>query len=211
MTTSYITLLTNPSHHSFVLIVHFHAELTGDVDICADTTDSEDEKEDRNSLVSDNFFGMSRELRNLILENTELLATTKNALNIVKDELIANVDDLSSEQEILREEILSLKGVYNKLKGRIKELEDDPKKTKGDLEKKSQQAQEGENGDDVHMAQRKRFPTWATRQKLTTSCTMTLRQRKHRRSVKRRVRSSISRLEPTLRKMTAEERDMWTV
>ena len=93
------------------MIVHIHAELTGDVDICADTTDSEDEKEDRNSLVSDNFFGMSRELRNLILENTELLATTKNALNIVKDELIANVDDLSSEQEILREEILSLKGV----------------------------------------------------------------------------------------------------
>mgnify|MGYP002153709218 FL=1 len=92
------------------MIVHFHAELTGDVDICADTTDSEDEKEDRNSLVSDNFFGMSRELENLILENTEQLAT-KNALNIVKDELIANADDLSSEQEILREEILSLKGV----------------------------------------------------------------------------------------------------
>ena len=48
---------------------------------------------------------------NLILENTEQLATTKSALNIVKDELIANVDELSSEQEILREEILSLKGV----------------------------------------------------------------------------------------------------
>ena len=47
---------------------------------------------------------------NLILENTEQLAT-KNALNIVKDELIANVDELSSEQEILREDILSLKGV----------------------------------------------------------------------------------------------------
>ena len=42
--------------------------------------------------------------------NTEQLATT-NALNIVKGDLIANVDELSSEQEILREEILSLKGV----------------------------------------------------------------------------------------------------
>ena len=61
------------------------------------------------------------------------------------------------------------------------------------------------------MAQRKRFTTWATRQKLTTSCSRTLRQRKQRRGVKRNVRSRISRLEPTLRKMTAEEMDMWTV
>ena len=38
--------------------------------------------------------GMGKEVENLILENTELLAT-KNALNIVKDDLIAKVDDLS--------------------------------------------------------------------------------------------------------------------
>ena len=32
--------------------------------------------------------GMSREVENLIMENSELLAT-KNALNVVKDDLIA--------------------------------------------------------------------------------------------------------------------------
>ncbi|KAL4230890.1 MAP-kinase scaffold [Mactra antiquata] len=132
------------------------ADLIGDVDYGADITDSEDEKEERNSNVSDNFFGMSRELENLILENTELLAT-KNALNIVKDDLIAKVDELSSEQEILKEEIQSLKGVKDKLQGRIKDLEEEVKKTKEELEKKVQQAQEGENEDDVPMAQRKRF------------------------------------------------------
>ncbi|XP_053399038.1 C-Jun-amino-terminal kinase-interacting protein 4-like isoform X18 [Mercenaria mercenaria] len=144
------------------------ADLIGDVDYGADITgravnpadyassDSEDEKDERGSNVSDNFFGMSRELENLILENTELLAT-KNALNIVKDDLIAKVDEMSSEQEILKGEIQSLKAVKDKLQGRIKDLEEELKKTKEELEKKSQQAQEGETEDDVPMAQRKRF------------------------------------------------------
>ena len=35
--------------------------------------------------------GMSREVENLIMENSELLAT-KNALNVVKDDLIARLD-----------------------------------------------------------------------------------------------------------------------
>ncbi|XP_052794690.1 C-Jun-amino-terminal kinase-interacting protein 4-like isoform X3 [Mya arenaria] len=132
------------------------ADLIGDVDYGADITDSDEEREDRNSTVSDNFFGMSRELENLILENTELLAT-KNALNIVKDDLIAKVDELSSEHEIFREEINSLRAVKDKLQGRIKELEDDLKKAKEEMEKKTQQQQEAENEDDVPMAQRKRF------------------------------------------------------
>ena len=62
-----------------------------------------------------------------------------------KRSLITQTLWYTSEQEILREEILSLKGVKDKLQGRIKELEDDLKKTKDDLEKKSQQATEGEN------------------------------------------------------------------
>jgi hypothetical protein len=37
---------------------------------------------------------MGREVENLIKENTELLET-KNALNIVKNDLIARVDELS--------------------------------------------------------------------------------------------------------------------
>jgi hypothetical protein len=40
------------------------------------------------------FSGMGKEVENLIMENNELLAT-KNALNIVKDDLIAKVDELT--------------------------------------------------------------------------------------------------------------------
>lgn len=41
-----------------------------------------------------NCLGMGKEVENLIRENTELLET-KNALNIVKNDLIAQVDQLS--------------------------------------------------------------------------------------------------------------------
>ncbi|KAL3234015.1 hypothetical protein MRX96_022769 [Rhipicephalus microplus] len=51
--------------------------------------------------VTDNIFGMGKEVENIIMENIELLAT-KNALNIVKDDLIARVDLLTSEKEILQ-------------------------------------------------------------------------------------------------------------
>lgn len=40
------------------------------------------------------YLGMGKEVENLIKENTELLAT-KNALNIVKDDLIIKVDELT--------------------------------------------------------------------------------------------------------------------
>ena len=49
------------------------------------------------ALIESNFYfivGMGKEVENLITENNELLAT-KNALNIVKDDLIAKVDELT--------------------------------------------------------------------------------------------------------------------
>ncbi|CAG2203619.1 JIP4 [Mytilus edulis] len=84
------------------------ADIIGDVDFGADITgrevnpgdyassdsENEDDQNERRSTVSDNFFGMGKELENIILENTELLET-KNALNIVKDDLIAKVDELT--------------------------------------------------------------------------------------------------------------------
>ncbi|KAL8585682.1 hypothetical protein ACOMHN_053180 [Nucella lapillus] len=117
--------------------------------------EEEGDKENDADSVSDNFFGMGKELENLILENTELLAT-KNALNIVKDDLIAKVDELTSEQEILREEMCSLQAVRGRLQQRISQLEEELKKTKEDMEKKNQATRE-EDEDDVPMAQRKRF------------------------------------------------------
>ncbi|MCP9259208.1 C-Jun-amino-terminal kinase-interacting protein 4 [Dirofilaria immitis] len=107
---------------------------------------------------------MGREVENLIKENTELLET-KNALNIVKNDLIARVDELSrdlklfinyddtySEQDILREEIRSLEMVRSKMNERIKELESEVRDLKDKLEIRSEDDQE-----DLPMAQRKRF------------------------------------------------------
>ena len=48
----------------------------------------------RNSCIFSTSTGMGKEVENLITENNELLAT-KNALNIVKDDLIAKVDELT--------------------------------------------------------------------------------------------------------------------
>ncbi|GAB1604627.1 C-Jun-amino-terminal kinase-interacting protein 4-like [Argonauta hians] len=125
------------------------SDLIGDVDFGADITGSAVNPGDYASS------GMGKELENLILENTELLAT-KNALNVVKDDLIAKVDELTSELEIAREEINSLQTVKSKNTLRISELEDNLKKVKEESEKKSHVAQADEE-DDIPMAQRKRF------------------------------------------------------
>uniref|UniRef100_A0AAZ3RZU2 C-Jun-amino-terminal kinase-interacting protein 3 n=1 Tax=Oncorhynchus tshawytscha TaxID=74940 RepID=A0AAZ3RZU2_ONCTS len=59
--------------------------------------------------------GMGKEVENLLTENKHLLET-KNALNIVKNDLIAKVDELSGEHEVLREEREALRTAKNKLK-----------------------------------------------------------------------------------------------
>lgn len=135
------------------------SDALGDVDEGADITDSGSERaenEPETSLdVNDNFFGMGKEVENLIMENNELLAT-KNALNIVKDDLIAKVDELTSEHEILRQEIQSLRAVKEKLKARVTELDDELKKMKEEMEKNAKSSK-SDDEEDVPMAQRKRF------------------------------------------------------
>ena len=49
---------------------------------------------------------MGKEVENLIAENNELLAT-KNALNIVKDDLIAKVDELTGYVIIYKRKALT--------------------------------------------------------------------------------------------------------
>ncbi|XP_071545159.1 C-Jun-amino-terminal kinase-interacting protein 4 isoform X45 [Panulirus ornatus] len=122
-----------------------------EMDEGADITDSGSEEGGNSPTYS----GMGKEVENLIMENNELLAT-KNALNIVKDDLIAKVDELTSEQEILREEIKSLNAVKSRLKLRITELEDEVKKIKEEAEKNAK-ANKSDDEEDVPMAQRKRF------------------------------------------------------
>uniref|UniRef100_A0A1B6E7J4 JNK-interacting protein 3 n=1 Tax=Clastoptera arizonana TaxID=38151 RepID=A0A1B6E7J4_9HEMI len=119
------------------------AEALGEMDEGADIT------------VNDNFFGMGKEVENLIMENNELLAT-KNALNIVKDDLIIKVDELTSEQEILRVQLKSLQTLKTSLVQKVSDLEDELKKTKEDAEKLTK-TNKSDDEEDVPMAQRKRF------------------------------------------------------
>lgn len=123
-----------------------------DIDEGADLTDDDDDGRDSYRSFDN---GMGKEVENLIMENNELLAT-KNALNIVKDDLIAKVDELTGEHEILREEIKSLQTVRAKLQQRVQELEEELKITKEEAEK-SGKKEKSDDEEEVPMAQRKRF------------------------------------------------------
>ncbi|XP_033322747.2 JNK-interacting protein syd isoform X2 [Megalopta genalis] len=99
--------------------------------------------------------GMGKEVENLIMENNELLAT-KNALNIVKDDLIIKVDELTSEQEILREEVRGLQQARERLRQKVVALEEELKKVKEEAEAAAKAAK-SDDEEDVPLAQRKRF------------------------------------------------------
>ncbi|XP_041133895.1 C-Jun-amino-terminal kinase-interacting protein 3-like isoform X2 [Polyodon spathula] len=105
--------------------------------------------------------GMGKEVENLLIENTQLLET-KNALNIVKNDLIAKVDELSSEQEVLRGELEAVRQTKSKVEGRIKELEEELRRVKAEAlgaESKDDGVEDYSSPlqDDVAMTQRRRF------------------------------------------------------
>nr|XP_015801401.1 C-Jun-amino-terminal kinase-interacting protein 3 isoform X10 [Nothobranchius furzeri] len=110
------------------------------------------------------FSGMGKEVENLLTENKQLLET-KNALNIVKNDLIAKVDELSSEQEVLREELEAVRQSKNKVDARIKELEEELKRLRAEALGALRDSKD-EGGDDfsspmqdgdMAMTQRRRF------------------------------------------------------
>ncbi|XP_036446112.1 sperm associated antigen 9a isoform X5 [Colossoma macropomum] len=99
--------------------------------------------------------GMGREVENLILENTQLLET-KNALNVVKNDLIVRVDELTSEKEVLQGELDAVLQAKAKLEERNKELEEELKKVRVEMEEVKQKSKD-EDESDVPTAQRRRF------------------------------------------------------
>ncbi|PAA52984.1 hypothetical protein BOX15_Mlig032413g1, partial [Macrostomum lignano] len=109
---------------------------------------------------SGHLLGVDREIENLIKENMDLIET-KNALNIVKDDLIAKVDELTGEKELLREEADRLRNAKSSLKERVAALEEDNKSLREETEKLKAhlKAQQGGDDDDgsVPVSQRKRF------------------------------------------------------
>ncbi|XP_012229290.2 JNK-interacting protein 3 isoform X1 [Linepithema humile] len=131
------------------------ADALGEMDEGADITGSLVHPGEYASSVNDNFFGMGKEVENLIMENNELLAT-KNALNVVKDDLIVKVDELTSEQEILREEVRGLQQARERLRQRVAALEEELKKVKEEAEAAAK-ATKSDDEEDVPLSQRKRF------------------------------------------------------
>uniref|UniRef100_A0A8C8RAK1 Sperm associated antigen 9 n=1 Tax=Pelusios castaneus TaxID=367368 RepID=A0A8C8RAK1_9SAUR len=99
--------------------------------------------------------GMGREVENLILENTQLLET-KNALNVVKNDLIAKVDELTCEKDVLHGELEAVKQAKQKLEEKNKELEEELRKARAEAEEARQKAKDDDDSD-VPTAQRKRF------------------------------------------------------
>ncbi|XP_014295249.1 JNK-interacting protein 3 isoform X9 [Microplitis demolitor] len=131
------------------------ADALGEMDEGADITGSWVHPGEYASSVNDNFFGMGKEVENLIMENNELLAT-KNALNIVKDDLIVKVDELTSEQEILRDEVRAHQQARERMRQRVSALEEELKKVKEEAEAAAK-ATKSDDEEDVPLAQRKRF------------------------------------------------------
>ncbi|XP_061519851.1 C-Jun-amino-terminal kinase-interacting protein 4 isoform X4 [Phycodurus eques] len=101
--------------------------------------------------------GMGREVEHLIQENAQLLET-KNALNVVKNDLIARMDELSCEKEVLQGELEAVTKAKNRLEEKNKDLEDELKKVRAELgDSKHKSKTENEDDSDVPTAQRKRF------------------------------------------------------
>ncbi|XP_042248124.1 sperm associated antigen 9a isoform X3 [Thunnus maccoyii] len=101
------------------------------------------------------YSGMGREVENLIQENSQLLET-KNALNVVNKDLILKVDELTCEKEMLQGEMEALLQARTKLEDKNRELEEELKKVRVEIEEVKHKTKDEEDSD-VPTAQRKRF------------------------------------------------------
>ncbi|XP_053367114.1 C-Jun-amino-terminal kinase-interacting protein 4 isoform X1 [Clarias gariepinus] len=99
--------------------------------------------------------GMGREVEHLIQENAQLLET-KNTLNVMRNDLIGRVDQLTCDKEVLQGEMEVLRLAKNKLEEKNKELEEELKRVRVELEEAKQKTKEDDDSD-VPTAQRKRF------------------------------------------------------
>lgn len=73
--------------------------------------------------------GVSTAVENLIIENNELLAT-KNALNIVKDDLIAKLDELTGDIDLLKEQNYQLQKTIDEKSAKVVAVEEELKKAR---------------------------------------------------------------------------------
>lgn len=101
--------------------------------------EGEHEKEGENDSIA--YTSMEKEFRKLIQENKDLL-NTKNALNVVKDDLIAEVDRLSNEVSMYEQAVEQLNLTKDQMKQKVSALDTELRKTKEELEKAKQKIRE---------------------------------------------------------------------
>lgn len=101
--------------------------------------EGEHEKEGENDSIA--YTSMEKEFRKLIQENKDLL-NTKNALNVVKDDLIAEVDRLTNEVSMYEQAVEQLNSTKDQMKQKVSTLDAELRKTKEELEKAKQKIRE---------------------------------------------------------------------
>lgn len=101
--------------------------------------EGEHEKESENDSIA--YTSMEKEFRKLIQENKDLL-NTKNALNVVKDDLIAEVDRLTNEVSMYEQAVEQLNLVRDQMKQKVSSVDAELRKTKEELEKAKQKIRE---------------------------------------------------------------------
>uniref|UniRef100_A0A452RTT3 Sperm associated antigen 9 n=1 Tax=Ursus americanus TaxID=9643 RepID=A0A452RTT3_URSAM len=80
----------------------------------------------------------------------------RHALNVVKNDLIAKVDELTCEKDVLQGELEAVKQAKLKLEEKNKELEEELRKARAEAEDARQKAKDDDDSD-IPTAQRKRF------------------------------------------------------
>nr|XP_026696466.1 C-Jun-amino-terminal kinase-interacting protein 4 [Ciona intestinalis] len=165
------TGIENAAFETTVNESSLYAELSkqdlGDVDEGADILDMyEPNNPFSGCLVQDNNFteysGMSKEVENLLHENTKLLAT-KNALNVVKDDLIQQVDQLTTQHTILKEELVASEKAKEDLQKRLAEFEKQLAKLQHELDNvgkdgtRNSTSKQSDEEEALPLSQRKRF------------------------------------------------------
>lgn len=101
--------------------------------------ETEHEKESENDSIA--YTSMEKEFRKLIQENKDL-SNTKNALNVVKDDLIAEVDRLTNEVSMYEQAVEQLNATKDQMKQKVFSLDSELRKTKEELEKAKQKIRE---------------------------------------------------------------------
>lgn len=110
-----------------------------DSDRTTSEAEIEHEKEGENDSIA--YTSMEKEFRKLIQENKDLL-NTKNALNVVKDDLIAEVDRLTNEVSMYEQAVEQLNLTKDQMKQKVSTLDAELRKTKEELEKAKQKIRE---------------------------------------------------------------------